>query len=47
MKKERILITLSLGFGLNEMGFESSLTRQEIQSTIRNLTACLSVSFVC
>lgn len=30
MKKERILITLSLGFGLNEMGFESSLTRQEI-----------------
>ena len=30
MKKERILITLSLGFGLDEMGFESSLTRQEI-----------------
>ena len=30
MKKKRILITLSLRVGLNEMGFESSLTRQQI-----------------
>lgn len=30
MKTKRILITLSLRVGLNEMGFESSLTRQQI-----------------
>ena len=30
MKKERILINLSLGFGLAEMGFESCLTREDV-----------------
>ena len=30
MKKERILIDLSLGFGLAEMGFESCLTREDV-----------------
>ena len=30
MKTKRILITLSLGYGINMMGFESSLTREQI-----------------
>lgn len=46
MKKERILITLSLGFGLNEMGFESCLTRQEISIDNPELTG-LSIREFC
>ena len=46
MKKERILITLSLDFGLNEMGFESSLTRQEISIDNPELTG-LSIREFC
>ena len=46
MKKERIMITLSLDFGLNEMGFESSLTRQEISIDNPELTG-LSIREFC
>lgn len=46
MKKDRILITLSLGFGLNEMGFESSQTRQDISIDNPELTG-LSIREFC
>ena len=34
MKTKRILITLSLGYGINMMGFESSLTREQISERV-------------
>lgn len=39
MKTKRILITLSLNYGLNMMGFESGLTRQKISISNPKLTA--------
>ena len=38
MKTKRILITLSLGYGINMMGFESSLTREQISVSNPELT---------
>lgn len=36
METKRILIDLSFDYGMNHMGFESSLTRQEIAIDNRN-----------
>ena len=38
MKTKRILITLSLDYGINMMGFESSLTREQISVNNPELT---------
>ena len=38
MKTKRILITLSLGYGINMMGFESSLPREQISVSNPELT---------
>ena len=47
MKTKRILITLSLGYGINMMGFESSLTREQISVSNPELTVLSLRDFVC
>ena len=47
MKTKRILITLSLDYGINMMGFESSLTREQISVNNPELTVLSLREFVC